>query len=36
MLNCNVTPHDDDDDDNTEQIQSLNFTGFYYNYMKFK
>lgn len=26
MLNCNVTPHDDDDDDNTEQIQSLNFT----------
>lgn len=33
MLNCNVTPHDDDEDDN---IQLLNFTGFYYNYIKFK
>lgn len=36
MLNCNVTPHDDDDEDNIEQIPLLNFTGFYYNYMKFK
>ncbi|XP_061941318.1 probable ATP-dependent RNA helicase ddx42 isoform X1 [Apis cerana] len=26
MLNCNVTPHDDDDEDNIEQIPLLNFT----------